>query len=110
MLLDILPAGKTGISIKTRGFPGREKAAEEYEFRINCRNLPFVLEIPGEHRGPDNCRPLSETQEKWLDEMEKNPENGIRRIWDCQWQLTDEIALRRFLQMLAPFQIETNYY
>jgi hypothetical protein len=107
---DILPAGKTFISLKTRGFSGCEKMSVEYEFGIDCRNFPFELSIPGEHRGPDNCRPYFAEQEKWLDELAGDAENGIKRSWDCLWQIADETALRRFLQMLEPFRIEAKYY
>ena len=104
---EFLPEGKTYISIKTRGFPGLEKTAEEYEFGINCRNLPFDLTIPGMYDGPDNCEPYFKEQEKWLDTL---AENGIKRIWDCLWQIENETALRRFLSLIEPFRIETKYY
>ena len=110
MLPDFLPDGKNYISIKTRGFPGLEKTANEYEFGISCRNIPFDLTIPGAYAGPDNCEPYFKEQEQWLDELAGDDENGIKRIWDCRWQIRDEIALRRFLSLLEPFRIETKYY
>ena len=109
-MLDVLPNGKTFISLRTRGFPGCETMSVEYEFGISCRNVPFELTIPGVQSGPDNCQPYFAGQEKWLDELAGDAENGIKRIWDCLWQIADEIALRRFLQMLEPFRVETKYY
>ena len=107
---DFLPAGKTTLAIRTRGFPQAEKPAAEYLFEINCRNAPFVLSIPGEHAGPDNCEPYFPAQEQWLDALAGDRENGIRRIWDCLWQINDETALRKLLRLLEPFRIETKYY
>jgi hypothetical protein len=109
MLPDMLPAGKTSIAIKTRGFPGCERSDAVYEFGISWRNLPFALTIPGRQSGPDNCEPYFEEQEKWLDRLAGSEENGVRRIWDCLWQLDDEAAFEKFLSLLEPFQIESKF-
>ena len=107
---DILPAGKTCISIKTIGFPKHGNYSAQYEFEIRCPNIPFMVVIPGNYQGYDNCQPSFIEQETWLDELAENAENGIVRSSDCGWNIKDETALRRFLQMLEPYRVETNYY
>lgn len=106
-MLDFVPAGKNYVFLKTRGFPGCENTSVEYEFGVYCRKIPFELSIPSVQHGPDNYEPFFREQEKWLDEL---ADLGIERMWDCLWQINDEIALRQFLRVLEPFRIETKYF
>lgn len=106
-MLDFLPAGKNFISVKTHGFPGCENTSLEYEFTILCWKIQFELSIPIVQYGPDNFEPIFEAQEKWLNEL---AHLGIERMWYCRWKINDEIALRKFLRVLEPFRVETNYY
>ena len=75
---------------------------EEYSFRIDRRQNPPVLHIPGDYQGPDVCIPCKPEQVKWL--------NGLSHLmkprWDCQWEFTAVETCREFTRYLKEMEIK----
>lgn len=69
---------------------------EEYTFTIVRRTPLPVLQIPGDHRGPDVCIPRKSEQASWLDSLSEY----MTPCWDCQWKFISMKACEDFTRQL----------
>ena len=70
---------------------------QEYTFRIDRRQEPPILHIPGDQRGPDICLPHKPEQEHWLNGLVEL----VAPVWHCQWTFTSEKACDDFIEYLT---------